>query len=81
MTKVREIGKTRETDADIIRMLETALEKAKRGEILNAGIVIRSIDNTYGSEFHGVSSSLQNAAQCFEIGIRMLGFASVGGSK
>jgi len=80
MGKVKEIGRTRETDADIIRMLEDALERAKRGEILNAGVVIRSTDNTYGSQFHGISSSLQNAAQCFEIGIRMLGFASEKGS-
>jgi len=80
MSKVKEIGRTRETDADIIRMLEDALERAKRGEILNAGVVIRSTDNTYGSQFHGISSSLQNAAQCFEIGIRMLGFASEKGS-
>jgi len=76
MGEIHEVGRTRETDADIIRMLEDALEKAKRGEILNAGVVIRSTDNTYGSQFHGISSSLQNAAQCFEIGIRMLGFAS-----
>ena len=80
MSEIHEIGRTRETDADIIRMFEDALEKAKRGEILNAGIVVRSTDNTYGSEFHGISSSLQNAAQCFEIGIRMLGFASEKGS-
>lgn len=81
MGEIHEVGRTRETDADIIRMLEDALERAKRGEILNAGVVIRSTDNTYGSQFHGISSSLQNAAQCFEIGIRMLGFASEKGSS
>lgn len=73
------MGKAREPDVDVVRILEAALVRAKKGELTNVGIIARTTEHTYWSEFGGRGgTALMNAAQCFEIGIRMLGFQSKG---
>lgn len=69
---VREIK--RQPNQDVIDLLETHLERAKKGEILRLGIVYELEAKGWGTAFSSSNDCRIDAAMLMQLAMRRMGF-------